>query len=178
MFWYAQTQDLDESFQNPASDWKKVHSASSYGHFIAEIEFWSQCHILARYTCHSKSKNSPFSKIALNRVLRLPDYSWGHSVVVALKIIDFENKNISVVRKHWKYRISAPMLYIAFVINGKTSYKIDARNGRPGGAGPQIRVGRRPGARPACPRSPGGPWAQYIRSGPEGARCVLECVLS
>ena len=24
-----------------------------------------------------------------------------------------------------------------------------------------------------CPRSPGGPWAQYIRSGPEGARGVL-----
>jgi hypothetical protein len=35
--------------------------------------------------------------IALNRVLTLPDYSTGHSVVVALKNIEFENKNISVV---------------------------------------------------------------------------------
>ena len=34
---------------------------------------------------------------------------------------------------------------------------------------------RRPGGRPACPGSPGGPWAQYIRSGPEGAQGVLAC---
>ena len=45
-------------------------------------------------------KNNNFLCIALNRVLTLPDYSTGHSVVVALKIIDFENKNISVVAKH------------------------------------------------------------------------------
>ena len=29
-------------------------------------------------------------------------------------IMHFENKNISVVTKHWNYRISVPMLYIAF----------------------------------------------------------------
>ena len=33
----------------------------------------------------------------------------------ALKNIDFENKNISVVRKQHKYRISVPMLYITFM---------------------------------------------------------------
>ena len=47
-----------------------------------------------------QNQNFTFLRIALNRVLTLPDYSIGHSVVVALKIIDFENKNISVVRKH------------------------------------------------------------------------------
>ena len=29
-------------------------------------------------------------------------------------IIDFENKNISIVQKQWKFRISVPMSYIAF----------------------------------------------------------------
>ena len=48
----------------------------------------------------SKTKKFKFSRIALNRLLTLPDYSTGHCVVVALKIIDFENKNISVVTKH------------------------------------------------------------------------------
>ena len=37
--------------------------------------------------------------------------------------------------------------------------------GRKGPAGTRIR----------CPRSPGDPWAQYIRSGPEGAQGVLGC---
>ena len=30
-------------------------------------------------------------------------------------IIDFENKNISIVQKQWKIRISVPMSYIAFL---------------------------------------------------------------
>ena len=30
-------------------------------------------------------------------------------------IIDFENKNISIVQKQWKFRISVPMSYIAFL---------------------------------------------------------------
>ena len=47
-----------------------------------------------------QNQNFTIFKIALNRVLTLGDYSTGHCVVVALKIIDFENKNISVVRKH------------------------------------------------------------------------------
>ena len=46
MFWHCQFKDLDESFQNPYSDLKKVQSASSYGHFIARKEFWPQCKVL------------------------------------------------------------------------------------------------------------------------------------
>ena len=30
-------------------------------------------------------------------------------------IIDFENKNISIMQKQWKLRISVPMSYIAFL---------------------------------------------------------------
>ena len=30
-------------------------------------------------------------------------------------IIDFENENISIVQKQWKFRISVPMSYIAFL---------------------------------------------------------------
>ena len=41
-----------------------------------------------------------FFKIALNRVLTLPRDSTRQCVVVRLRIIDFENKNMSVVRKH------------------------------------------------------------------------------
>ena len=46
MFWHCQCKDLDESFQNPYSDLKKLHSASSYGRFIARKEFWPQCKVL------------------------------------------------------------------------------------------------------------------------------------
>ena len=60
------------------------------------------------------NKKSNFLCIALNRVLTLPDYSTGHCVVVALKIIDFENENISVVAKHWNDRISVPMSILRF----------------------------------------------------------------
>ena len=37
---------LDESFQNQCFTFSKVPCASSYGHFIARKEFWSQCHFL------------------------------------------------------------------------------------------------------------------------------------
>ena len=32
-----------------------------------------------------------------------------------LKIIDVENKNISIMQKQWTFRISVPMPYIAFL---------------------------------------------------------------
>ena len=41
-----------------------------------------------------------FLKIALNRLLTLPDYSIGLELLISSGIIDFENKNISVVTKH------------------------------------------------------------------------------
>ena len=40
-----------------------------------------------------QNTKSNFLCIALNRVLTLGDYSTGDCVVVALKIIDFENEN-------------------------------------------------------------------------------------
>ena len=41
-----------------------------------------------------------FFKIALNRLLTLPDYSAGLQLLISSGIIDLENKNISVVTKH------------------------------------------------------------------------------
>ena len=40
---------LDESFKNQCSTFNKVLCASSYGHFIARIEFCPQCHRLLLY---------------------------------------------------------------------------------------------------------------------------------
>ena len=40
------------------------------------------------------------SKIALNRVLTLPDYSRGKCVVVALKIVDLQNNRFCKQFKH------------------------------------------------------------------------------
>ena len=66
-------------------------------------------------------------KIALNRLLALPAYRSRREILESSGIIDFENKNISVVTKHWNYRISVPILYIAFVksINWKIDYFIN-----------------------------------------------------
>ena len=41
-----------------------------------------------------------FFKIALNRLLTLPDYRSRREISESSGIIDFENKNISVVTKH------------------------------------------------------------------------------
>ena len=41
-----------------------------------------------------------FFKIGLNRLLTLPDYSTGLQLLISSGIIDFENKNRSVVTKH------------------------------------------------------------------------------
>ena len=46
--------------------------------------------------------------------MTLPDYRSRQAELKSSGIIDFENKNISVVTKHWKYKISVSMLYIAF----------------------------------------------------------------
>ena len=49
-----------------------------------------------------------FFKIALNRVLTLPNARSRREVSKSSGIIEIENKNISVVTKHWKYRIWVP----------------------------------------------------------------------
>ena len=72
-----------------------------------------------------QAPKNTFLKIALNRLLTLPDYSTGLELLISSGIIDFENKNISVVTKHWKYRISVPMLYITFKIDKFSTLLID-----------------------------------------------------
>ena len=62
-----------------------------------------------------RSQNFTILKIALNRVLTLPDCSTGLARLISCGILDFENKNISGVAKHWKYLISVPMSYITSV---------------------------------------------------------------
>ena len=52
-------------------------------------------------------------------------FSTRQSVLKSSGIIDFENKNISVVTKHWKYKISVPMLYITFKIDKFSTLLID-----------------------------------------------------
>ena len=61
-----------------------------------------------------QNQNFTIFKIALNRLLTLPDYSTGLELLISSGIIDFENKNISVVTKHWNYRISVPMSILTF----------------------------------------------------------------
>ena len=53
-------------------------------------------------------------KIALNRVLTLPDYSTRRELLKSSGIIDLQNNRVCKQFKHWKYRISVPMLYISF----------------------------------------------------------------
>jgi hypothetical protein len=62
-----------------------------------------------------QNQNFTIFKIALNRVLTLPDYRYRLALSISSGIIDFGNENISVVAKHWNYRISVPMLYIAVI---------------------------------------------------------------
>ena len=56
-----------------------------------------------------------FPKIALNHVLRLRPDSWGQELSNSSGIMDLENTRLSIMQKHWKYRITVPMSYITFV---------------------------------------------------------------
>ena len=54
------------------------------------------------------------------------------------RIIDFENKNISIVQKQWKFRISVPMSYIALghyskIVGMRYGIKYDALRETPAG---------------------------------------------
>ena len=59
------------------------------------------------------AEKSSFFKIALKRVLTLPKARSRKMRQLPLKNMGLQNKNISVVTKHWKYRISVPMSYIS-----------------------------------------------------------------
>ena len=101
--------ELDAVIILPGPDRKLKTKTYPWWQNTEIIEFRSQCYILLLI------KNFYFFNIALNRVLTLADYRSRQAELKSSGIIDFENKNISVVTKHWKYRISVPMLYIAFV---------------------------------------------------------------
>ena len=73
---------------------------------------WGCC---CKRGCKSKAAckfSKKLSQKALNHVLTLPDYRARCTDHFAGSGSKIENKNISVVRKQWKYRISVPMLYI------------------------------------------------------------------
>ena len=63
-----------------------------------------------------QAQKATFLKIALNRVLTLPDYSTRRGLLKSSGIIDFENKTYPC-DKTLKIRISVPMSYIDFVQN-------------------------------------------------------------
>ena len=58
-------------------------------------------------------EKSSFFKIALKYVLTLPKARSQQMRQFPLKNMGLQNKNISVVTKHWKYRISVPKSYIS-----------------------------------------------------------------
>ena len=76
-------------------------------------------------TCEAKVACISFEKMsqkALNRVLRLDCSGAGDLLQSPLKFMDLQNKNISVVTKHWKYRISVPMSYISCLETKRRGY--------------------------------------------------------
>ena len=60
------------------------------------------------------AEKSSFFKIVLKRVLTLPKARSRQMRQFPLKNMGLQNKNISVVTKHRKYRILVPMSYICW----------------------------------------------------------------
>ena len=56
-----------------------------------------------------QNQNFDVLKIALSRVLTLPDYRSRRELPGSSGIIDFENNRVCKQFKHWNYRISVPM---------------------------------------------------------------------
>ena len=67
-----------------------------------------------------------FSNIALNRILTLPDYFLGLEILISSGIIDIQNNFVILVRKQHTYRISVPMLYIAFLYCTSIVFLVEA----------------------------------------------------
>ena len=77
-----------------------------------------------------QNQNFDFLKIALNRVLTLPDYRSRRELLGSSGIIDFENNRVCKQFKHWNYRISVPMSIltlhkIKLVMNNSEGSKIN-----------------------------------------------------
>ena len=66
------TRRLVESFRNPYLELKKVLCASSYGHFIAALECWSECRIcillIRGWTNEVKTKNMRLDTLIKMRI--------------------------------------------------------------------------------------------------------------
>ena len=65
---------------------RRIHKIEAWVAEFIKIEVWVE--------------KLTFFKTALNRLLTLPDYSIGRELLKSSGIINFENKNISVVTKH------------------------------------------------------------------------------
>ena len=84
-------------FWNLLEFWKKVGSASSYGHFIAAKKFSPNVNISwwdIGVGLRIQSRMHFFKKIpqkALNRILTLANYSTGPGLLISSGIIDIQN---------------------------------------------------------------------------------------
>ena len=91
--------------------WKNDFSWSKLAWSIYQSLFWFEND---HDNCPQANSGRTFDffKIALNRVLTLPKARSRKMRQFPLKKLGLQNKNISVVTKHWKYRNSVPMSYI------------------------------------------------------------------
>ena len=112
--------DLDERFWNLPELLILKTKTYPWWENTEHLEFRSQCYILLLYNSKYTKKVTSQSKAACKFSPRSHKIAEFHKtcsrsrreILESSRIIDFENKNISVVTKHWKYRISVPMLYI------------------------------------------------------------------
>ena len=73
-----------------------------------QLKYWSRK--LGKF--HTKSKNSLFFKIALNRLLTLAKDRSRREILESSGIIDLQNNGVLKQFKHWNFRILVPMSYI------------------------------------------------------------------
>ena len=121
MFWHWQIIDLVESFRDLPELLILKTTAFANNSNTKNLEFRSQCRIFR----FMKKRNlriqgrmlifEQMSQKALNHVLTLPDYSIWPELLISSGIIDLQNNHVCKQFKHWKYRISVSMLYIAVI---------------------------------------------------------------
>ena len=87
-FWdYAQIIDIVESFRLMCCTSPELRSASSYGHFTAAKEFWSQCRIFGWYIDislgESGAHEAPYVALLIGASRPRPGESRGASTIAA-----------------------------------------------------------------------------------------------
>ena len=121
MFWHCQIIAFDLSFWFLPELLIYKTTAFANNSNTDFFEFRSQCRIfrfMKKRNLRIQGRMQIFEKMfqkALNRVLTLPDYSIWPELLISSGIIDLQNNRVCKQFKHWKYRISVPMLYIAFI---------------------------------------------------------------